>query len=57
METSKLIRGTHSGILQSLARAAQMVLEQTKQYALQWAAIASIAPMIGCAPHTLLRKS
>ena len=35
-------------------RAVRMVLEQTKEHSSQWAAIASIAPKIGCTPQTLL---
>jgi transposase-like protein len=35
-------------------RAVRMVLEQTKEHASQWAAIASIAAKIGCTPQTLL---
>ena len=34
-------------------RAVRMVLEHRGEYASPWAAIESIAPKIGCSPHTL----
>ena len=34
-------------------RAVRMVFEQREQYGSQWAAIASIAPKIGCSTQTL----
>lgn len=36
-------------------RAVRLVLEHTKEYASQWAAILSIAAKIGCTPETLRR--
>jgi len=34
-------------------RAVRMVQEHRKDYTSQWAAVESIAPKIGCVPHTL----
>jgi transposase len=34
-------------------RAVRMVQEHRKDYPSQWAAVESIAPKIGCVPHTL----
>ena len=34
-------------------RAVRMVLEHRGEYASPWAAVESIAPKIGCSPHTL----
>jgi transposase-like protein len=34
-------------------RAVRMVQEHRGEYASPWAAVASIAPKIGCSPHTL----
>jgi len=35
-------------------RAVRMVLEHRSEYASPWAAVESIAPKIGCSPHTLI---
>jgi transposase-like protein len=36
-------------------RAVRLFLEHRDEYASQWAAVTSIAPKIGCSPHSLLK--
>src|SRR5690606_13184781 len=36
-------------------RAVRLLLEHRDEYASQWAAVTSIAPKIGCSPHSLLK--
>ena len=39
--------------LETRERAVRIVLEHRGEYASPWAAVESIAPKIGCSPHTL----